>query len=1149
MTTRLAAASAVPDTTVDAGDPVLVERAVELAAALAGAAGDDRRRSERQRRRRLGRLIDDPASTRFVVELTDAVLRVDDHRRAARLFADVVRRHGVPAGFSPFDRLALAAGARLAPLLPQIVMPLVRARVRAESAGVVLPAEDPALARHVGGRRHTGIDLNLNVLGEAILGEEEAQHRLDAVRATLARPDVDYVSVKVSAVASHLDPVAFDDSIDRVCERLRPLFADAAAHAPPKFVNLDMEEYKDLDLTVAAFTRVLDEPALLGLEAGIVLQAYLPDSHAALEHLTDWAIGRRRRGGAGIKVRLVKGANLAMERVEAELHGWTSAPYPTKADVDASYKRMVDRCLRPEHTYAVRVGVASHNLFDVAWALTLADARGVADRVEIEMLEGMAPAEARAVRRRAGRVLLYAPVTRRRDFANAVAYLVRRLDENTTRGNYLREAFTITPGSPEFAHQVDLFRSAVVDRATVATTPRRGAADDGAGAATGHADGSFANEPDTDFAVASDRDVVLAAMRRWQHAAIDPLPLVIAGVDVHRNERQAEGIDPSTDVVRYRYSLATSADVDRAVASARCAGAAWGARTPAERAAVLDSVAEVMRAARADTIGALVLDGGKTVTEADVEVSEAIDFARYYGRSAVALASQTAPTLAGSPIGPVVVTPPWNFPYAIPAGGVLAALAAGNPVILKPAPQVALASWVLANQLWLGGVPRDVLQFLPCPDDEVGRRLVSHADVSAVILTGARETADLFRSWKPDLHLLAETSGKNALVITAAADVEAAVRDLVRSAFGHAGQKCSAASLAIVEASVYDSPVFRRQLRDAVTSLRVGSAWDPATAVGPLIGAPGAALTRALTTLEVGETWLVEPQAEQVVANLWSPGVKLGVAPGSFFHLTECFGPVLGVMRAPDLDTAIAWQNATAFGLTGGIASLDVDEVDRWCERVEVGNAYVNRGTTGAVVQRQPFGGWKASAVGPGAKAGGPNYLVALQRWTVLDAAAWDAAAVAASADEWWTTAFAVGHDPSALVAERNVLRYRPLDGRVLVLVADPVGGDAVALAVARCMAGRAGARIDVVRMDDRRAIEVAMASGDVTKVRVIGEMGAELRAALAAAAIPVDDAPVVPHGRIELLRWVREQAVSVTNHRYGNGGAGPVPDLGPMAR
>ena len=1145
MTTRLAAAPAVPAPTVDAGEPALVSQAVDLAATLAGAAAGDRRRAERSRRRRLGRLIDDPASTRFVVELTDAVLRVDDHRRAARLFADVVRRHGVPGGFSPFDRAALVAGARLAPRLPRIVMPLVQARVRAESAGVVLPAEDPALARHVDGRRHAGIDLNLNVLGEAILGEEEAQHRLDAVRATLARPDVDYVSVKVSAVASHLDPVAFDDGVDRVCERLRPLFADAAAHTPPKFVNLDMEEYKDLDLTVAAFTRLLDEPALLGLEAGIVLQAYLPDSHAAVEHLTAWAIERRRRGGAGIKVRLVKGANLAMERVEAELHGWTAATYATKADVDASYKRMVDWCLRPEHTAAVRVGVASHNLFDVAWALTLADARGVADRVEIEMLEGMAPAEARAVRRRAGRVLLYAPVTQRRDFANAVAYLVRRLDENTTRGNYLREAFTITPGSPEFACQADLFRSAVADRVTLSTTPRRGAADDGA--ATVHPGGLFANEPDTDFAVAVDRVVVLTAMRRWQHAAIDPLPLVIAGVEVHRDARQAEGIDPSTDVVRYRYSLATSADVDRAVASARHAGAAWGARTPAERAAVLDAVADVMSGARAETIGALVLDGGKTVMEADVEVSEAIDFARYYGRGALALAAETAPTLAGSPIGPVVVTPPWNFPYAIPAGGVLAALAAGNPVILKPAPQVVLASWVLANQLWQGGVPRGVLQFLPCPDDEVGRRLVAHPDVSAVILTGARETADLFRSWRPDLHLLAETSGKNALVITAAADVEAAVSDLVRSAFGHAGQKCSAASVAIVEASVYDSPVFRRQLRDAVTSLRVGSAWDPATALGPLIGPPGAALTRALTTLEVGETWLVEPQADPVVANLWSPGVKLGVAPGSFFHLTECFGPVLGVMRAPDLDAAIAWQNATAFGLTGGIASLDVDEVNRWCERVEVGNAYVNRGTTGAVVQRQPFGGWKASAVGPGAKAGGPNYLVALQRWTVLDAAAWDAAAVAASAHEWWTTTFAVGHDPSGLVAERNVLRYRPLDGSVLVLVADSVRHDAGALAVARQMAGRAGTRIDVVRVNDQRAIDVAVASGDVTKVRVIGEIGAELRAALGAAAIPVDDAPVVPHGRIELLRWVREQAVSVTTHRYGNVGAGPVPDLGPI--
>ena len=266
------------------------------------------------------------------------------------------------------------------------------------------------------------------------------------------------------------------------------------------------------------------------------------------------------------------------------------------------------------------------------------------------------------------------------------------------------------------------------------------------------------------------------------------------------------------------------------------------------------------------------------------------------------------------PLGVVVVTPPWNFPLSIPAGGVLAALAAGNAVVLKPAPEAVLVGWWLANCLWDAGVPRDVLQFLPCPDDEIGRGLVTDPRVGAVILTGSVETARLFLGWRPDLTLFAETSGKNAIIVTALADRDQAIRDLVRSAFGHNGQKCSAASLAICEAEVYDDPDFRRQLRDAAASLAVGSAWELTSRITPLTQPPGAALRRALTVLDEGEEWLLEPCPAGDNPQLWSPGIKLGVRPGSFFHRTECFGPVLGLMRAEDLDQAIALANATRSG-------------------------------------------------------------------------------------------------------------------------------------------------------------------------------------------------------------------------------------------
>jgi len=494
---------------------------------------------------------------------------------------------------------------------------------------------------------------------------------------------------------------------------------------------------------------------------------------------------------------------------------------------------------------------------------------------------------------------------------------------------------------------------------------------------------AFSNEPDTDWSVPANREWIDAVVARWREREPETVPLQIGG-ELMAGAAEVEGCDRSRpERVAHRHALADRAQVSRALDVARAAQKTWAARPLAERRALLDQAAAVLARQRGDLIGAMIVDGAKTVPEADPEVSEAIDFARYYPRS-----FEAAQDLSGGqmePLGVVVVAPPWNFPLSIPASGVLAALAAGNGVLLKPAPEAVLVGWHLARALWDGGIPREALQFVPCPDDDVGRALISDPRVDAVILTGSAETARRFLTWRPDLTLFAETSGKNAMIITALSDRDQAIRDLVHSAFGHQGQKCSAASLAICEAEVYDDAVFRRQLRDAAASLDVGSTWETSSRITPLTQAPGEALRRALTTLDEGEEWLLEPRLMTGEdPHLWSPGIKLGVRSGSFFHRTECFGPVLGLMRAEHLDEAIELANGTPYGLTSGIQSLDDREIDRWIDRIEAGNLYINRPITGAMVGRQPFGGWKASSVGPGAKVGGPNYVLQLARWRQL---------------------------------------------------------------------------------------------------------------------------------------------------------------------
>jgi RHH-type proline utilization regulon transcriptional repressor/proline dehydrogenase/delta 1-pyrroline-5-carboxylate dehydrogenase len=1082
-------------------EDVLIDDAIVLARRLLVASHTDETRREVRRRGRLGALLADDRGRQLIFALTDEVLRVGDAQLAAERFAGVVARFPTRA-VGRLDSVLLRVGALLAPRLPRLVMPLVVRRIKAETRGIVIPADDPAFRRHLRRRVDDGVSMNINPLGEAILSDAEADERMAAVLAKVARTDVDYVSVKVSAIVANLDVLAFDVSLDRICERLRTLYRHGSSADPRTFVNLDMEEYRDLELTLQSFMRVLDEPEFAGIDAGIVLQAYLPDSHDALERLGTWATRRRSEHGGRIKVRLVKGANLAMELVEAELHGWVPAPYPSKADVDASFKALTDSALRPEWADSLRIGLASHNLFDVAWALTVGAERGALDRIEFEMLEGMAPSQARAVHTVAGGLLMYAPVVASGDFEASIAYLTRRLDENTQPDNFLRSLFTLTPDSAEFDVERERFRSSVVRRHVIDRGRRR--------APRAHAAGSgFDNEPDSDPTLVEVRAAFADAV------ADAPRP----------------GVDRIDDTVRIDELVGEAARAHRR-ADQTTAGRH-------DRRHWLLRAADLMSSERADTLGLMAHCAVKTIHEGDPEVSEAIDFCRYYateGSHRLDVAAEHGCAVAGR--GVVVVVGPWNFPYAIPVGGVAAALAAGNSVILKPAPEVvAVGAWI-ADQFWRAGVPRDVLHLVICDDGPIGQHLVTHPDVDTVVLTGAYETARMFLEWRPDLRVLAETSGKDALVITPSADIDEAIADLVRSAFGHGGQKCSAASLGIVVAEVYDDPTFHRRLRDAVLSLRVGAATSLATMVGPLIAPPSDKLERGLTRLDPGESWLVEPRQLDTPGTepgtSWTPGVRLGVRAGSWFHRTECFGPVLGLMRAADLDHAIELQNATAFGLTGGIHSLDDAEVERWLDRVEVGNAYVNRHITGAIVRRQPFGGWKRSSIGGGAKAGGPGYVAQFARIEDDADAEFDEATLLAAFTSAWREYYCADHDHSGLLAESNILRYFPLS-RVSVRHADERSRSLATLRVAASAVGAALDESDPARETDLAfARRVAAMATPSDRVRLVTSLDDEARRVLHQADIVVDVAEPTADPMVELQHWAREQAISRTLHRHG---------------
>lgn len=1123
----------------------------------------------------LASVLKDESGLDFTVGFVDGVIRPEDPTVAAAKLRALAAQ--APSFLPWYLKGALRVGALASFAVPSVVVPVAQRALREMVGHLIIDASDEKLGHAIARLRRDDVRLNVNLLGEAILGETEASRRLDGTTRLLHRPDVDYVSIKVSATVAPHNHWAFDEAVEHITHKLFPLFVQASMATPaPKFINLDMEEYKDLELTLAVFTSLLDRPELRNLSAGIVLQAYLPDALSAMQRLQSWASSRVASGGAPIKVRLVKGANLPMERVDADLHDWPLATWGSKVETDASYKAVLDYALRPEHISNVRLGVAGHNLFDVALAWHVARARGVADGVDFEMLLGMASGQAQAVKKDVGHLLLYTPVVHPSEFDVAIAYLVRRLEEGASHENFMSAVFELDSNSALFDREKERFLASLGLVGSLGVPAPHRIQDRSAEDFSEYDDAAHLSAPA--FRNTPDTDPDLPANHEWGRSILGRAASSTLGADIIRE-----------------HTVTSRSTLNELMETASSTNDAWRSLSGAERGAVLRRVGFELSRRRAELLEVMASEAGKTLGQGDPEVSEAIDFANYYAQLAEELDAVDGATF--TPARVTVVTPPWNFPVAIPCGSTLAALAAGSSVILKPAGPAQRCGAILAEAIWAAfdshNIPRHVLELVHLSEHELGTQLISHPLTDRVILTGGYETAELFRSFRKDLPLLAETSGKNAIIVTPSEDLDLAVKDVVNSAFGHAGQKCSAASLVVLVGSVATSQRFHRQLVDAVNSLKVGYPVNPETQMGPVIEVPGDKLRRGLTELSEGENWVIKPYQLDDTGKLWSPGVRAGVQRGSEYHLTEYFGPILGVMTAGTLEEAVELVNDIDYGLTSGLHSLNRDEIAYWLEHIEAGNLYVNRGITGAIVQRQPFGGWKKSAIGPGTKAGGPNYLVGLGSWddaplsstdsataklseigqTVYDAATqlplspsdleWLREALASDHD-WFTREFSLAKDRSGLEFERNLLRYRVHP----VLIRFGESGTLAQLlrvAAAGAQAGaiaNQGTRVTVaassslpeivdnllkelgitVLVRDSNAWRAQLESIAAQKgphsgarIRVIGaDEAAIFEATGGKPDVAVYAQPVTRAGRLEMLPFVREQAVAITAHRFG---------------
>ncbi|EOY4240475.1 proline dehydrogenase family protein [Campylobacter upsaliensis] len=953
----------------------MIQKSIALAEELQSKIEQNLSTSERQFHAKMQKLLNNPKNKVMLIELLDRSFRCKDKKASFELIEHTLNKFGIADFFSAFEKFLLFSFLNFGKLSPNLSVPFFISHLRNDTKAMVLDADENFLAPHITKRKNEqNITLNVNLIGEEVLGEAESKYRMQKYEEALKSSYITYISIKITTIFSQINIIDFDYSKDEVVKRLDKLYALALEEqnrqGVSKFINLDMEEFRDLELTVAAF---MESVGKFDIKAGIVLQAYIPDSYEYLKKLLAFSKERVLKGMQPIKIRFVKGANMESEETIASQRGWELPTFSRKIDTDSNYNKMLDLVLEDENYKYINVGIASHNIFEIAYAYTRIKEAGASESFTFEMLEGMS-LQCSYELSKMHDLILYAPVCDEAHFNNAIAYLVRRLDENTSEDNFMRYFFNLKVGSKEWEEQKSLFLNALEGIKTLDnTTHRKQNRTKIQDTPSSYITKTFTNESDTDFILSQNRlwaQNIKAKYENLQNYDVCPVAL---GLDFTKENLQSlevkDKIQNRTIGTAY---LAGENELKAALEVAKNSN--FTQKSSDEIYSILAKVAELMRERRGDLIGIAALETGKTFLEIDPEVSEAIDFVEFYPHSLETLKKQN-PNTAFKPKGIGVTIAPWNFPVGISVGTIAAPLAAGNVVLYKPSSLSMLTGYKLCECFWDAGIPKDALIFLPAKGSDISKYILSDEAVKFSILTGGEDTAYAMLEANPTLLLSAETGGKNATIVSKFADRDSAVKNIIHSAFSNSGQKCSATSLLVLEDEVYKDEEFKKALVDAAASLAVGSPFAFKNKLGALCDKPSEKLTKAINELEAGEEWALKPTFINDNAHLMTPGIKYGVKKGAFTHMNELFAPLLSVIRAKDLKEAIELVNATGYGLTAGFESLDEREWEYFHTHIEAGNIYINKPTTGAIVLRQPFGGVKKSAIGFGRKVGIYNYI------------------------------------------------------------------------------------------------------------------------------------------------------------------------------
>ena len=1159
-----------------------MEKAIDLADCFVLEKHHHLLKEEKKREQRLYKLVKDPIGRSLTVAILDQGFRSNNPYRIADQLIYLRSLYGISKLSFPFDRLRLYFVRDMIEKWAPLLVPLLLNKIRKRGNFFFLPAEKDALHKILRREKQSKDLFHCTRCQKETLGKRDKVKGFKAYLNDLKNPWASSFSVPFSSFGEGGTCLSWSFNLETFAKRLRSFYQVALENKKNNKAFLTFlapQKYEELDLSVVLFKKVLLEPEFMTLPAGITLPAYFPDSMHFLKELAEFAQKRVDKGGAPIHIQIVKGDYYFLEQVNASLSVWPQAPFQNKKETDANFKTMLLYVLDKKYQKALRVRLATHNLFDICFALLLKQEKGLHDLLSFQVVRGLGNWIYRLLKAIDETVFLDCKVVTKAHFCLVFFDFMRFLDEEVSFGHFFSESFQHHLQKKSWKKEIESFRMSCQLISQLETKPRRMQNRLLAAHAVSSKIASFENNPEIDFSLRENQQWIETILEKWKKASGFSVPLLIGGKEYFQENLKQKKYDLLfPEKILYEYMGGTLKEIENALVSGESQKEIWANVPIARRREILFETVHKLREKRGDLIGALLCDMGKTILEADHEVSSAID----HGEYALHLIEQLdgMHDIKWHPKGIILLYFSWNDSLSLLIQNIFAALLSGNVVFVLPSRHTVFLTFQVVKLFLDTELPKELLQFIPIQDSQTYKYLMQDKRVNAMCYSGFLEKAKEMISLRPGLDFWANFEGKNSMIISAVSDREEAVLNLLTSAFNFNGQKKENCSLALIENELYKDSQFIDLLIDAAKSLKVGSFFEVTSDITPLMFAPNEKLHRAMTQLEPGEFWLLKPKQDATYPHLYSPGIKGGVQKGSFTQKEPFFGPVLGIIAYENLDQAIHLANATPYGLTSGLHSLDRREQKKWKSLISAGNCYINCPMIYSKAKQQPFGGDKNSFFGPGRKGGGPNYLMQFMKakqvgmpkekfpvgeWVnnltrfleKFDLSAEELGIWYASISSYaffWQQ-FKRKKDFSKIIGQDNFFSYFPYKKMSFRIGPNdrPLDYLRVFAATLTCqthleVSWEKGKDIKVLQAnwggllpifnlieENEESFIKRIQMGRLKRVRMVKPPSDQLKEAAAAHMSYIDATPVSANGRVELLHYLRELSFSMNYHRKGN--------------